>query len=250
MGTTYHNKPIVTDGLVFCVDPANKVSYPGSGTTATDLINKVEGTLSGAGGSNNTPQWENTNFGAFDFDGTDDYIDYGNHANFSFGDGTDDSPFSMNAWINPDTNIPNRIINKVGSGGGEYLFTTGTANRVGLLLLYNGADGSTSNNYTFKCGTTTQVLNQWQNIVATYDGSGDFNGIKIYYNGVLESGATNLTGNYSAMNAKSSPLVVGGAPNWLNDYNNGKISPTYIYNKVLTQAEVTQNYNALKNRFI
>jgi len=149
MGTTYHNKPIVTDGLVFCVDPANKVSYPGSGTTATDLINKVEGTLSGAGGSNNTPQWENTNFGAFDFDGTDDYIDYGNHANFSFGDGTDDSPFSMNAWINPDTNIPNRIINKVGSGGGEYLFTTGTANRVGLLLLYNGADGSTSNNFNW-----------------------------------------------------------------------------------------------------
>jgi hypothetical protein len=31
---------------------------------------------------------------------------------------------------------------------------------------------------------------------------------------------------------------------------NGKISSTFIYNRALTQAEVTQNYNALKNRFI
>ena len=29
--------PIVTDGLVFYVDAANKQSYPGSGTTWTDL---------------------------------------------------------------------------------------------------------------------------------------------------------------------------------------------------------------------
>ena len=43
MGTTYHNKPIVTDGLVFCMDPANKVSYPGSGTAITDIVGGYNG---------------------------------------------------------------------------------------------------------------------------------------------------------------------------------------------------------------
>ena len=35
MGLT-HSPRIVTDGLVFCVDPANARSYPGTGTTLTD----------------------------------------------------------------------------------------------------------------------------------------------------------------------------------------------------------------------
>ena len=55
MATDYGNKSIVTDGLVFCMDPANKQSYPRTGTTATDIINNIAGTLSGAGGGNNTP---------------------------------------------------------------------------------------------------------------------------------------------------------------------------------------------------
>ena len=32
-----YSPKIVTDGLVFAVDAANKKSYPGSGTTWTDL---------------------------------------------------------------------------------------------------------------------------------------------------------------------------------------------------------------------
>ena len=36
---------IVTDGLVFYVDAGNEDSYPGSGTTWTDLIGGFGGTL-------------------------------------------------------------------------------------------------------------------------------------------------------------------------------------------------------------
>ena len=36
MGVTYNNR-IVTDGLVLCLDAASKRSYPGTGTTWTDL---------------------------------------------------------------------------------------------------------------------------------------------------------------------------------------------------------------------
>ena len=37
MSLVHGNKPIITDGLVFCLDARNPKSYPGSGTTWTDL---------------------------------------------------------------------------------------------------------------------------------------------------------------------------------------------------------------------
>ena len=41
-----HSPSIVTDGLVLCVDAANTKSYPGSGTTWTDVSGKgYDGTL-------------------------------------------------------------------------------------------------------------------------------------------------------------------------------------------------------------
>ena len=58
---------IVQDGLVFYVDAANGDSYPGSGTTVTDLIGINNGTISGA-------TFTNVNAGVWDFDGTDDKI--------------------------------------------------------------------------------------------------------------------------------------------------------------------------------
>ena len=37
---TYYNPRIVTDGLVLALDAGNAKSYPGSGTTWTDLSGK------------------------------------------------------------------------------------------------------------------------------------------------------------------------------------------------------------------
>ena len=42
MGTVY-NTNVVTDGLIFCADPANKRCYSGSGDTCTDLAGGVTG---------------------------------------------------------------------------------------------------------------------------------------------------------------------------------------------------------------
>ena len=51
-------KKIVTDGLIFYIDAANKRSYPGTGTDSFDLIHSNDGVLtngasfdSGNGGS-------------------------------------------------------------------------------------------------------------------------------------------------------------------------------------------------------
>ena len=41
----YRGPNIVTDGLVFAVDPGSERCYPGSGTTVYNLINNATGNL-------------------------------------------------------------------------------------------------------------------------------------------------------------------------------------------------------------
>ena len=70
MGGFANNAPIVTDGLVFYVDAGNSNSYPGSGTTWTDLAGSNDGTLT------NGPTFDSGNGGSIVFDGTDDYVNF------------------------------------------------------------------------------------------------------------------------------------------------------------------------------
>jgi len=85
MGTSY-NANIVTDSLVLCLDAANPRSYPGSGTTWYDLSgNGHNGTLVNGVGFNSGER------GSMIFDGTNDYIDYGNFLD-------DPTDFTVVAW--------------------------------------------------------------------------------------------------------------------------------------------------------
>jgi len=61
--------PVVTTGLQLYLDAGNASSYPGSGTTWTDLSgNSLTGTLT------NGPTYSATNGGSIVFDGTNDYV--------------------------------------------------------------------------------------------------------------------------------------------------------------------------------
>lgn len=57
------------NGLVLCLDAGNTKSYPGSGTTWTDLSGRGNtGTLT------NGPTYSSANGGSIVFDGTNDYV--------------------------------------------------------------------------------------------------------------------------------------------------------------------------------
>jgi hypothetical protein len=61
--------PVVTTGLQLYLDAGNASSYPGSGTTWTDLSgNSLTGTLTSG------PTYSATNGGSIVFDGTNDYV--------------------------------------------------------------------------------------------------------------------------------------------------------------------------------
>ena len=68
--TLQHSPRIITDGLVLCLDAANKLSYPGSGDVWTDLAGSNNGALT------NGPTFSSANGGNINFDGTNDYCSF------------------------------------------------------------------------------------------------------------------------------------------------------------------------------
>jgi hypothetical protein len=104
--------------------------------------------------------------------------------------------------------------------------------------------------------TSSTVVNdeQWQHVIATYDSQR--NELKLYLNGILEDTVSAPVdhGTFVYTNATGA-WVIGSGLSLAN--NNevrdgafiGDIAEIRIYNNVLTAIQVTQNYNATKERF-
>ena len=228
----YGGPDIITDGLVFAVDAGSTRSYPGSGTTGTDLINSESITLV------NGVAFSSANSGSWEFDGSDDYISLPSSLITALHGGTEASIF---IWIKNDTTV-----NDVFSSGIVQLSNYNSSN--GCLWFYN-------NGYTyldiFRASRVSQVLanntevsTNWNLLtVTTTPGT---NGWKCYMNGVLKK---QVTGDSTVSVANIQGGLTLGRNNALR-YTNGKIAACQIYDTALTAAEVLQNYNAQKNRFI
>jgi len=71
---------------------------------------------------------------------------------------------------------------------------------------------------------------------------------KLYIDNALKGTLTNT--NMIGSNINSTDDLQIGRANSGTQYLNGKISNSLIYYKTLSSDEITQNYNALKNRFV
>lgn len=218
-----HGTPnsIVTDGLVFCVDAANKNSYPGSGTAITDLIGTNNGTISGA-------TFTNVDAGAWDFDGIDDDISFAAANSGPLNDiGTGD--FTVSVWANAVTKTDYGALIGNNTGNGLLMWRVTTSN---VFQCYIGGD-------SFTTTYTIPFDNTWHYYSITRSGTG----VTLYVDGISVQ-----TGTSSATLASNSTSYIGNQP-----HNNrrwkGTITNVQIYNKALSAQEVLQNYNALKNRF-
>jgi len=230
-------KPIVTDGLVFCIDAANKVSYPGSGTTAIDIAGNKSGTLS------STPMFENTNLGVFVNDATD-MINFGNTPDLFVGS------FSVSVWFNKISQTGVIFGRYVGSNAmGDFEIRTNSSATF-KMQIHSGGGFSSADLYST---TANYSSGNWYNVVTTFNHNGSTYTRKIYVDGVLDSDDTPTTMEAWTGVSNSSNITTVGAISTNGSSPtqafNGSLGPQLIYNKALTQAEVTQNYNALKNRF-
>ncbi len=208
---------IVTDGLVFAVDAGSTRSYPGSGTTWATLSGENNATLI------NGPSFDSGNEGSFDFDGSDDFCDISGLA-------LSTTAYTKAAWFNPD-GVTNNIVS--GGSDGQHAFWMGTTN-TNLQAGHN----SLWNTVSYSPGVMT---GQWWYGVVSFNTT---TGWKLYLNGELVDTSTSTT------TFTQGTAVRIAAYGYASNTFNGKIASVNIYNKVLTDAEVLQNYNAQKNRFI
>jgi hypothetical protein len=105
---SYTNGPkIVTNGLVLCLDAANRKSYPGSGTTWNDLSGNgnVATLVNGVGYNSN-------NGGSLTFDGVDDYAITSTITNYK----------SLNMWVYLDSKFAYLLDARTGSPNGYFWF--------------------------------------------------------------------------------------------------------------------------------
>ena len=232
---------IVNDGLIFYLDAANKRSYPGSGTTATSLIGPDRPTLQ------NSIGFSTENKGTFTLDGVNDHLQIPDSNTFSFGDGSNDSPFSISVWVNMTDATRFRILQKFGSSKKEWSFHAGASDTLAFVLYDESANAY---EYIVTTGTLTSLEGQWANLVVTYDGRGGTSandGLNIYIGGSIQSVSKVDSGTYTAMENHTHAVYIGNYNN--ATYASGKISIVKIYNKELSASEVVQNYNALLPRY-
>jgi hypothetical protein len=236
----YGGPDIITDGLVFAVDAGSERSYPGSGTTATAITGVGDGTLTNGTG------FDSANGGSWTFDGADDYIDFG--SNFlvpGISQYDTITNFTIDVWVNWDsfavTGAHDEIISWCRSGGSAYsdgfLGTTKIGGGTAANPVIRFGDGWGNTGATFTSATDTD---KWFNIVAIKTSNNAY----VYINGVLKA----TKGSALSWGFNDYPTI-GRHPNGA-EYLDGKVSNLKLYNTALTAAEVLQNYNAQKNRFI
>jgi hypothetical protein len=215
--------PIVDSSLVLWVDSGQSTSYSGSGTTLVNLINpSINGTLT------NSPTYNAS--GSFLFNGTNQYI--------TFGDNLDliGSDISGSIWVNLNSYDAtfSPLIDKLATAG-NYRFLVTPSGTVSFGI--RGSD----NTYTAQTTPNSISIGVWHNLAFTFEGTA----IKIYINGTLAVSGT-LTA--TTRSNTSTDLKIGYSFNNAR-YLNGSVSQAQIYSRALTADEVSQNFNALRRRY-
>jgi hypothetical protein len=231
-----HSPSIVTNGLVLCLDAANTKSYPGSGTTWTDLSgNGNNGTLV------NTPTFSGANNGIFVLNGTNQYATIAGYKGI-----TGTAARTSIVWFKTNVlDTPYRLLGwGTASAGAKWNISLDvTTYRVRAELAGGAA-------VTCNPGTKNVADTNWHMVATTAPASGTANDIKIYIDGNLITDVTILNGA-TAINTASNidvsfgASIVDASPNYLN----GHISTGQIYNRALTAEEIQQNFNALRGRY-
>ena len=226
MATGYGVKSITTDGLVFYVDGKNTKSYSGSGSTAKDVGGGLSGTITGATHSD----------GIFTFDGSDDNIDFGTNLGTLPTNG-----YSVCSWVYPDTGMSNKPIvgtawsaNSPDFGFHMRILSNG---KIRLITLCGG--------YDWRDTSDTISTSSWSHMCGTYNASSRTT--NLYLNGSSNQGSNNNTGTIGTFNNTRTIKVGGTGGNsavW-----DGKIAIVQLYSRELSATEISQNFNAQRDRF-
>lgn len=218
--------PIVTDNLILHYDISNSSSYPGSGTTVTDLSpTGRNATLVGG------PTFTTTFGGELVFDDVDDY-----------GTVTGSSP--LNALSNFTVEMV-AAVNSISNFDGLFFKTSTNLWNDGFGCYYENnflkfwLNAYNLNIVSYNIGANEPV----KHYTFSYNGSQ----LKLYVNGVNVS---NFSYSSAILNTSANLLffarpVSGG----IGGFSGGDFYIFRMYSDALSDAEVLSNFNATKTRF-
>ncbi len=208
------NQKIVASGLRLNVDAAQLRSYPGSGTTWTDLSgNGFNVTL------NNGPVFSSAFGGYFDFAGVDD----------SAGTSLTNTPnnSTMTLWFRWNGVNDTGVLSYLGAAGANGMGLYQSNNTINVL--YGGITATAvSPSITLTANTFMELAITRTTTTTT-----------LYRNGVVIASTTS-TPNSST--TALSFLVFATS-------NHGDIAMSRFYNRALSTTELLNNFNAVKSRF-
>ena len=222
--------PIVSAGLVYHLDAGNASSYPGSGSTWTDLTGSgISMTLNGS------PTYSSANGGYLSF--VPSSSQYGSTSTSLAAAST----WTIEAFI---------YYNGTNNGSLPCIFTDtfpGTSSSIQWALGSLAGGSSTTLQAGYFSGgwfvTTVQsplTSGNWYHVVGTYDGTN----IKLYINGSLNQ--TTASSTAPVRNAGGHRIM----RRWdTADYWGGNLAVLRVYNTALSSTDVSQNYSAQKTRF-
>ena len=239
-GKTRDTKTFVApyqDNLVFAIDAWDKNSYPGSGTTWTDAVGGVNGTLGGGNGAapdlvkNGGNTW-------FNFKGHASNANSGDDVSFTlpaFGTGG----FTVGIWYRSETFVDWQTwISTTRSGAGYNFGTDGDGDIVYFVspsrrLTCNGAldpnDDGAGNNI-------------WRHIIMTREAGGGGT-LRGYLDGVLSN-----TGFDNQVNLTQTTGYIGNLDGSA-EYINGDLPCVWMWDVELTAAQILELFNNQKGRF-
>jgi hypothetical protein len=233
-----------------CECPAGLVGYwkfdEGLGTTTADSSGNGDG-----GTLVNGPVWTTGRTGsALSFAATTSSVSVNGGGSladlYNSGHG-----MTVTAWIKPASaggGGGGRIVDKDNNDGGWFLKMNGATS-----LQFAGdqftAVGSVQGKAVTLNSTNSIVLNQWQHVAATWDGTTNAQGtnsqgIHLYVNGVLADDATSaVNGTGAPQTDAGTPFTIGNRPVDNARNFNGSIDGVRVYNRILTQAEIQSLVN-------
>jgi hypothetical protein len=222
MGIVYSTR-VVRDGLVLQLDAANPKSYPGSGTVWTDLSgNSNDGTLT------NGPTFDNGNGGNFVFDGINDYVSTELEL---------PSPSTTSTTFDIVFRYNGSSAYRGLMGASSYRssgFSIGFMGQTSIMVTYNASDLSYEPTWTYDSSVISQGT-------FVFDGRN----ITAYRNGSVISTHTasfDVVANYSGIQIARN-LQGGWGVSQVDVYS------VKVYNQPLSEAEIQQNFEAMRGRY-
>lgn len=235
-------KDTISNGLVFCLDAANTKSYSGSGTSWLDLVSRVNVVLSNI-------SFSSQNVGHLSFNGSNSI---GTSGAITTSVNTN---FTMDIWCRPTGTItvynqsitgfnPPFLSNHKFVISPEYRDTNSGA---GISVGTNGINVIEHGNAFFPAPLVyyaTISSTSFTNITVVYISKRPY----LYINGVFIKSGLITSSPITYLSLGYGIGAIPGGPSY--GVFSGGVASIRCYNRSLSDAEVLQNYNSMKVRFI